>query len=373
MTRKSRTIAMIPHDLVPIILSTLSVNDVTNLRQAVAACPRYRTVADECNRRLSATLYIKQTFGHRRDLLVSMSQNSVILSGLKSLAFFLGDEIDTTHAPWEFYVNDCMSRATSFMFTMEKLGVVWKSPLDEIRVLLMSGNGDVTLSFTSFSKSISCGLWELIESLHHTVERQDTQTKGYWRKLRVSQSKVIITVPTSVSTCLVCSVPGYLANKSTIRLNMTNRGNSLDMAFLFECNASYEQSMITAHTAVHMYGQMTSKGLTYRWKNGRRATPHMDEHFTNVAGKQQIRGFNVRTADDGQSTCISAFNEARAPVDVVKFYDYMTRTLTWYQTVDFVEEIKRPPWMLYDSLDQYAKLWLYNAPSYCHPILEAWK
>jgi hypothetical protein len=356
MGNRTTPLSSLPRDLLPSIISELSVDSALDLRTAVSPYPRYSAVSYECTQRLSVVSYIERSLGDAPDIMRSMSQNSVILSGPRSLEFFVPGS--TSEQAWEFYVNDSESRASSFMYAMEKLGVAWKSPIDLLSSFLDGGTGDMCVSFASFAQMIDQNIWGMVKERAYKLERHDKQAPPVPRMIVVSQRMVVVTVlePSNLFPTLACTVPGTFRG-SEIQLKVTNRANALDMKFLYDFDSSCMQSFITAHTACHLYGKLASRGLTYHWNNeGTRSTMYG----------------NVRVSDDQHSTFLRTFNNVEAPENVVKYHEYMSRTMVWYQTTNYVEQLGRP-WKLMDNKQDDLEIWSNQEVASLHPILEAWK
>ncbi|KAF9728595.1 hypothetical protein PMIN01_13423 [Paraphaeosphaeria minitans] len=159
----------------------------------------------------------------------SMSQNSIILSGPRSLDFFMTG-IASKRA-WQFYVNDCQSRASSFMYTMESLGVVWKSPLELLCSFLLNGSGEMGVSFASFTQMVKDNVWEMVGKFGYKLERQEEHDTSA-RTIAVSKGKVMVTVlMPGTAAARAYTIPGTM-RRGEIQLSITNRANALNMTFL---------------------------------------------------------------------------------------------------------------------------------------------
>ena len=118
---------LIPH-LVDIVLDSLSIEDVRSFGQAVGT-----TTA--VTRRLSVVNYLAKHFGgssQGRALLVAMASFGVVLSGSRSLDYFIPGAA-RSDSDWDLYIPKEVNSIYGFMDRLASLGLVrWETTTDRV-------------------------------------------------------------------------------------------------------------------------------------------------------------------------------------------------------------------------------------------------
>jgi hypothetical protein len=371
-------LARLPAELVQLITAQLFVDDAKSFYQALKVSREHYQVALYALSRISVKDYIKSNLGDPEIILNSMSHNLVYLSGSGALEFFKPG-IRTPHSDWDFYVPEDLKLVSSFMYDMEKIGVKWRSPLDQVQKYMEEDGGYVRFARTAFLEVLNSGallqaVWRQGFRLMHWDELNETWiavlTNGTdmindevmpYCYLTIDIEKKVVTVQRSEEwqeyeqiVLIKYIVRGELERNNTkveVQLMVEQRQHPLDTPAVFNYHSSAVQCYIGAHAACHFYGQNTSRNLTYVWnywikneKNRRAIKKYADRGFeTNYTPPTPWGLWSVcRFAHGDQSTMVGKYNFTNREHWIAQAMYVHAQATAWLETSDKTQLVETP-------------------------------
>jgi hypothetical protein len=362
----SNNLEKLPTDILSGMLSTMTVEAVSNLKLAVKGKDEFIPIELECNRAMSVARYLKDTLGHGRELLVILSKCFAYIGGSRSLEFFVPGCIDES-SDLDLYVPN-MTNMGKAMRLLAALGVKWRSVEDDIRTCARNREGQVLIGSSALlslrasnalEKACSDNALELIDFLNvHcrgmvVVEVEDNKMRTYFAPDNTGYAKPAFSG----------MVNGTLLHKGKnikVQLICEQRQSGLmGVDGLARYHSSCVQSFIGGHIACHLHGKMARDKLSYGWPINTSdveiiGTPNYEENLWNLNDhgkvyvvpawvKYQRRGFkyihapgptNVvrRTLFDSECTTVEYLNDAGAPSEVSSAYRRSAEGTWWCQT-----------------------------------------
>jgi hypothetical protein len=365
-------LANLPYDIISEMVSRMNISTVDSLKREVSykwdySNPdnnKYKGVSDACENRKSVVKYLNKHFGDGVALLEAMSKYFVYISGSRSLEFFeeghVGEDSD-----WDMYVSTWPGHVIGIMQQLEKLGVTWMSPKDELSDLKASGKGSMVIESPKLEYLLrnqcfaahGTDMENIIEAVH------DNATNNFTVNFDDGQSSV---TPNELgdgytSENICCIIRGKLLHKdktTRIQLIVESRGNTnASIVAPFTYHSSCVQSFIGPYTACHMYGKLTSEGKSYGWRNNiskkaRRTLTEYDPStvvevhsvpgwskysgrgFEYINPPEWHLGFELRDTQDGHSIWLEYSEHTAAPRDVVMLYTQVSKAVTWFQVAE---------------------------------------
>lgn len=371
-------LARLPAELVQLVTVQLFVDDAKSFYQALKVSREHYQVALYALSRISVKDYIKSNLGDPGIILKSMSHNLVYLSGSGALEFFKPG-IRTPKSDWDFYAPDDVKLVSSFMYDMEKVGVKWRSPLDQVQKYMEEDGGYVRFAHTAFLEVLDSGaLLQVVcrqgfklmrwDGLHETWT--PVLTKGTnmikdevmpYHYLTIDTGKKLVTVQRSELwqeyeqiELIKYIVRGELQRNNTkveVQLMVEQRQHPLDTPAVFNYHSSAVQCFIGAHVACHFYGQSTSRNLTHVWKywiankkNRRAIKKYADRGFKKHDIPPRPPGLwsVCRFAHGDQSTMVGKYNFTNREDWIAKAMYLHARVTAWLESPEKTQLVETP-------------------------------
>ncbi|KAJ4293289.1 hypothetical protein N0V90_008571 [Kalmusia sp. IMI 367209] len=396
-SRIHRVMTRLPAELLNIITTNLSVDDVRSLYQAASRSKEHVLVAKCCLARISVQEYIECSLGNSSIVLGAMSRNLVYISGSRALEFFKRGVTDT-HSDWDFYAPNDFDLVSAFMQGMEQAGVTWRSPLDQIRKLMREDGGMVRLQREAFAEVLeNDALFEAATDMNFVVREEedveDLSNQSPFRNIVINTVSKTITVEggsmlQDYDDILFIKrvIRGELRNDRRtveIQLMVEDRDHPFDTASIFRFHSSVVQCYLGPHVACHFYGAKTSSGITHVWqgyinnaKNERAIRKYRERGFLETS-VEMARGFQIRHADGDQATFIGGYNYSNAEKGLVQDQVAHARRTMWIETPKKTEFMDRPISVtipkyyrkIYQPLNEAKKVAAMYTP---HPVAQLW-
>lgn len=362
-------LASLPYDIISEMVSRMDISTVDNLKRQISFkwnyekpdSNKYKGVADACDDRKSVVKYLNKHFGDGVALLEAMSKYYTYISGSRSLEFFSEGHTDI-NSDWDFYVSTWPGHIAGIMKELEKLGVSWMSPEEEIDDLKKVGKGSLVLERAKFLYLLNKGrfgssdgdIQGLIETMRHSsVDAVTLVIDG-------DNSTFKPTIPGDgyVSDKTVCIIRGKLTRKgrtTAVQLIVEHRDESkAAISSPFTYHSSCVQSVIGPYRAFHMYGRLTSENKSYGWRDNisdeakERLGPYdpfasvdtkpvagwskySSRGFEYITPPELTLGFELRNTCDDESVWLEYSDHSEAPHDVVTLYTQLSKSVAWYQ------------------------------------------
>jgi hypothetical protein len=365
-------LATLPYDIITEMLSHMSIANVEHLKKETSyrrwqtkdATNKYQGVDDASEDRKSVRKYLSAHFGDGTKLLEAMSKYYVYISGSRSLEFFDKGHV-SDDSDWDMYVSTWPGHITGMMRVLEELGVTWMSPREELAELKEKGTGSIVVSPSKLKHLMRDGCFasatDDMQSIINAVDHADmvnytlTCTNTTF-DIRFNEAGNGYNADNTL-----CIIRGKLKHKGTttpVQLIVESRGDvTASIVAPFTYHSSCVQSFIGPYNACHMYGELTSKGKSYGWRDNisteaRRRLPEYHPHdatpsslvpvwskyitrgFEYINPPELQLGFDLRTAEDGESTWLEYTEHTNAPPDVIKLYTQVARSVSWFQVTD---------------------------------------
>jgi hypothetical protein len=157
-------LANLPYDIISEMVSRMNISTVDSLKREVSykwdySNPennKYKGVSDACENRKSVVKYLNKHFGDGAALLEAMSKYFVYISGSRILEFF-EDGYVNNDSDWDIYVSTWPGHIIGIMQELEKLGVTWMSPKEEVSDLKAIGEGSLIVDSAKFRHLLRSG------------------------------------------------------------------------------------------------------------------------------------------------------------------------------------------------------------------------
>jgi hypothetical protein len=373
-------LATLPYDIICEMVSHMGISTVDKLTNEVSYLHnfkeseknKYDGVKDACDNRKSVLKYLSKYFGDGVALLEAMSKYFVYISGSRSLNFFEEGHI-REDSDWDFYVSNWPGHVIGIMKELEKLGVVWMTPTEEIADLKAAGKGSIVVESSKIEHLIRKGSF-MVQSGNLTDVMEavaDSNVRNFTINFERGNSSVTVNEVGDgyTSDKMTCIIRGKLHHKGTvIRVQLISESRNDSNASVvapFTYHSSCVQSFIGPYTACHMYGRLTSEGKSYGWRNhiSRTARSRLSEYNPSIPvevrsvpgwskytdrGFEYINppewnlGFELRSVEDHESIWLQYDEHTAAPSDVVTLYTQVSRGIAWYQVTDGTVPIHFP-------------------------------
>jgi hypothetical protein len=371
-------LANLPYDIISEMVSRMNISTVNSLKREVSykwdySNPdnnKYKGVSDACENRKSVVKYLNKHFGDGVALLEAMSKYFVYISGSRSLEFFeegcVGNDSD-----WDIYVSNWPGHVTGIMRELEKLGVVWMSPKDEMEDLKAGGKGSIVVESEKLQYLLRTGSFAVEGGGMADGVADDSALRNFTINFKDGNSSVVPNEPGNGYTSeeITCIIRGKLHHKGKItpvQLICESRGDTnASIISPFTYHSSCVQSFIGPYTACHMYGSLTSEKKSYGWRNNisKKARQRLSDYDPSVAvevesvsgwskysqrGFEYINppewhlGFELRDTQDGHSIWLEYGEHTEAPHDVVMLYTQVSKAVAWFQVTEGTVPIHFP-------------------------------
>lgn len=384
-------LATLPYDVICEMVSHMGISTADELANEVSYLykssksdkNKYDGVKDACADRKSVVKYLSKHFGDGVALLEAMSKYYVYISGSRSLDFFEEGHI-REDSDWDFYTSNWPGHVVGIMNELEKLGVVWMTPKDEIADLKESGKGSLVVERSKMMYLLRAGSFSTGGTDVHGVLQSisDSNISNFTIDFDNGDSSI---TPNEVGdgytsekmTCIIRGKLHYKGRVTRIQLICESRNDcNASIVSPMTYHSSCVQSFIGPYTACHMYGRLTSEGKSYGWRDNisetarKRLSPYnpsepvevervsgwskyKDRGFQYVNSPQWNMGFELRTVEDSQSTFIQYSDHSSAPPDVVMLYTQVARSTAWHEVATCTVPIHFPIKSVfnYDQLD----------------------
>lgn len=373
-------LATLPYDVISEMVSRMGISTVDSLKREISYKwnyenpdeNKYKGVSDACDNRKSVVKYLNKHFGDGVALLEAMSKYYVYISGSRSLDFFEEGYIDDD-SDWDIYVSNWPGHVFGIMKELEKLGVAWMSPKDEIEDLKQMGTGSLVVESSKMdyllrNNTFSMGDMDADELadrvrfaniVNFTIRLEEGTSS-------VQPNEAGDGYTSNTMTCIIRGKLVYKGKETRIQLICESRDNSnASIVAPLTYHSSCVQSFIGPYTACHMYGRLTSEGKSYGWRNNISTSArnrlsertqfgdvevqlvpgwskYTDRGFSYVNPPEWSLGFELRNAEDGLSTWLEYKDHTAAPHDVVMLYTQVSKALTWFQVTDGTVPVRFP-------------------------------
>lgn len=360
----SNNLEKLPTDILSSLMSGMTIDTISKLKEAVVRKSEPTAMELECNRAMSVSRYLKETLGHGDELLTVLSKCFAYISGSRSLEFFVPGCIDDT-SDLDIYVPNLTNMGKA-MRMLSDLGVKWRSLADEIRTCATTRKGSVLLATSSLFSLRSSGTLlqisneaslELVDSLNiHTngmivIDVTNGALRTYYARDRTGYAEPTMSGIINGTLC-------HKGKQIRVQLMCEKRTHGfISIDGLSRYHSSCVQSFIGGHMACHLYGKMTSHMLTYGWYNNANDIEYLVEPFysANLANikdhgvvyvvpgwtKYEKRGFKYvqpptrtlkirRTLFDSDCVTVEYPDSACAPTSVSTAYHETMRSTWWY-------------------------------------------
>jgi hypothetical protein len=261
-------LAAVPIDILRDIVQELDAVSATELMKLCESNPRYRSVGLECKRRLSVPLYLSQTFGDSKKLLRAMAACDAYIWGGKALGFYVTNKLSDS-LTWNISVPRHSPQVAVLMRALEDMGVVWRTAIDDVRVIFEKGKGEVIMDSQKYRR--------YTEEIHNVA----IQEYGYYVDLSI-HIDLSARIQISVNDKRVwVENPGFHHDSFTRRCDWTctgvlKRPDFTDririggeefgcMDAMINSHSSCMQAFISPHVSVHLYGKLACAMSTYGW------------------------------------------------------------------------------------------------------------
>lgn len=361
----SNDLEKLPTDVLSNLMSGMTVDAISKLKEAVTLESGPTPMGLECDRAMSVSRYLKETLGYGNELLVILSKCFAYISGSRSLEFFVPGCVDDT-SDLDIYVPNLTSMGKA-MRMLSGLGVKWHSLADEIRTCATAKTGSVLLASSSLFSLRSSGTLQQIcnETSLQLADSLNVHTSGMIivnvkdNTLRTSYAGDRTGYAEPIVSGVINGTFYHKGKEIKVQLMCERRANGVTgIDGLSKYHSSCVQSFIGGHMACHLYGKMTSKKLTYGWSENAndieyRIQPFYEACIDDIAEhgvtyivpawrKYESRGFRYiqpptptkrqrRTLFDENCVTVEYFDEVRAPVGVSAGYYSSMKDVWWHQ------------------------------------------
>lgn len=393
----SNNLEKLPADVLSNLMSGMTIDTISKLKDAVTTNDEPTAMELECNRAMSVCRYLKETLGHGRELLTVLSKCFAYIGGSRSLEFFVPGCIDET-SDLDIYVPNVTNMGKA-MRMLSDLGVKWCSLVDEIRKCAEIKEGNVLLAPASLFSLRSSGALQqicdetslrLVDSINiHTggmiiVSVKDNTLRTQYAPDRTGYAEPIV-------LGIVNGILRHKGKEIKVQLMSERRiSGMMGVDGISKYHSSCVQSFIGGHMACHLYGKMASEKLTYGWHQHandieyiirpfyKASIGDIKEHGVTyvVPGwvKYERRGFKyiqppgrtlkiTRTLFDSDCITIEYPNDAGAPTYISTAYRESMENTWWYQNAvdvggtwvsngaeDKCEDFLEDPWFYSDDV-----------------------
>lgn len=268
MSHNVEYLAAVPADVLRDIVQELDAVSATELMKLCGSNSRYKLVELECKRRLSVPLYLTQTFGDGEKLLRTMAACDAYIWGGKALGFYITNKLSDSSS-WNISVPRHSDRTAILMKTLEDMGVVWRTAVDDVRVILQKGCGETIMDSYKYRR--------YMREIHNIA----IQEYGYYvdfvenidtsKKVRISVNGKYVSVQRlgfhddSFTRQCDWTCTGILERSGftdRIRIGGEEFGS---MDAMVNTHSSCMQAFISPHVSVHLYGKLACSMNTYGW------------------------------------------------------------------------------------------------------------
>lgn len=350
-------IARLPAKGLHEVITRLSIDDAKSLYQATSRSKQDSLVTKSCLWRLSVKEYIQSHLGDASIILRAMYQNFVYLSGSRALEFFRPGSIGN-QSDWDFYAPNDFDLVSDFMHEMERVGVIWHSPLDRIQKLMRESGGTVRLPYQAFCDVVASGALSQAATdkdftIYDNPSNLDSRTRSQNVHIYTGDKTIIVDtggIDDDYGDILRRVIRGELKTdmgKVEIQLMVEDRKHPFDTSSIFKFHSSAVQCYLSAHVACHYYGKEASPGITHVWhdhvktQRKERALQKYRERGFREETLTSARGFQYRHADGSQATFLGGFNHIDTDPDLVRNYTEYARGITWIETLNITKLLGR--------------------------------
>lgn len=268
MSHNIEYLATVPTDILRDIVQELDAVSATELMKLCDSNSRYKLVALECKRRLSIPLYLSQTFGDGKRLLRAMAVCDAYIWGGKALGFYVTNKLSDSSS-WNISVPRHSDRTAILMKTLEDMGVVWRTAVDDVRVILQKGCGETIMDsykYRRYMREIHNLAIQEYGYYVDFVENIDT-----YKKVRISVNGKYVSVQRlgfhddSFTRQCDWTCTGILERSGfTDRIRIGGEEFGC-MSAMINTHSSCMQAFISPHVSVHLYGKLACSMSTYGW------------------------------------------------------------------------------------------------------------
>lgn len=355
----------LPYDIITEMVSHMDISTTESLVDQVEVKDpeneRYQGVRDAAENRKSVAKYLSESFGDGVSLLEAMSRHYVYISGSRSLEFFSRGNVGPD-SDWDFYVSRHSHHIYGIMATLEKLGVTWMTPEEELNLHVRDERRHMLIDLykVMYLHDNKTGKWyENALSLGDVLRAEESA--DHFHVFMDNDMLMIEPERTNggyASGEIATIIRGRLRNKKRtvpVQLIVEPRGDT--EAYIpapFTYHSSCVQSFIGPYTACHMYGRLVSENVSYGWRDNTAkdiqkeldvsaAFDRVDVEKVPGWLKYSQRGFEYRYPPEGaldfelrqptdyHSTWLEYSDHTSAPRDVVYIYKQVAKSCVWFQ------------------------------------------
>lgn len=367
-TKRQPALGRMPLELVECIIWQLNIQDARNFYHAIKYSKKHSDVTMHVLSRLSVADYINSNLGDSNVILKSMSLNLVYLSGSGALEFFKPG-VRGPQSDWDFYAPNDLALVSASMKDMEKVGVKWRSPLDQIIKYMNEGGGTVRMHKKLLNEVFRDGsLWEAVSrknfQLHASpvvllVHDRDLQSycmlkekidlflgskyTFYDVKVNTEANYVMIDQrlysPYENISSIQSVIRGELrrANKTVeIQLMVEARDHLFDTPSVFSFHSSAVQCYIGGHVACHYYGVSALKVINYVWtdlikteKNRKAVQKYEARGFRSVRIRPSFHREYSKVGVGKQAIFLGAYNFTDREDKIKRAFGELARETRW--------------------------------------------
>ena len=363
-------LARLPFELVECITWRLDIQDAKRLYHAIKFSKKHLAVAVYIRSRLSVADYINSNLGDSGVILKSMSLNLVYMSGSGALEFFKPG-VRGPKSDWDFYAPNEVMLVSAFMWDMEKVGVKWKSPLDQAKEFMNESGGrmrmqrealiqvleentlwelvsanDFQLRISLFGEEFANVLVEDVEAAHMCLNAiiREEEIPFFRVEIDTNMKGVVIEAGNDFTDYDDISnikrvIKGELrrcGRTVEIQLMVEARDHPFDTASVFCFHSSAVQCFIGGHVACHYYGKSALEGTNYLWsdfiqkeKNMNAVQKYVDRGFRLKKLPRPRDGAKCRVADGKQAIFLGSYNFTGREDWVERAIEIHARTTFW--------------------------------------------
>jgi hypothetical protein len=273
MSQQEEYLARLPLDILNDVVYNMDVITVQQLQEACKGKSRYHAVYSECTSRLSITNYLDTHFGNGEKFMQAMSICGACIVGPRALEFFVPSRI-SENSSWDISMNYNDGNAFEFIDRMKAIGVVWITPKNEVRDLLVKGSGNITMDRFKYAYLLDY-IRKLSDEMGYHLINAVNVTVAVRVRIRVDGDIISVDDAGFSNDSLVresvwmCT--GQVTFKSSTMAVRLSGERARFMAYypktFMNNHSSCLQALIGPYFSCHLYGKLTTDMKTYAWPN----------------------------------------------------------------------------------------------------------
>lgn len=390
----SALIERVNHDALSSMFQYLSIQDCENYIVArstsVNASPNaINDLKQSYRMRIDPAIYLSPYFKYSSEVLDSMAENGIVLSGSRALEYFVPGST-TLRSNWDFYARPDLYHVSAFIECLERNSVIFETELQRILRHIFCNKDEVLINTRSLCSILQSAVSRLSEIDRRHLARlvasiQDHTLLGHMGHQHSMTSDYIVVSETgghiqirdvyntrldalSNAQHSVKTIHGTLAHNGNAYLIRLTIRESLDCYNIVDFSSDFHstniQCFILGFGAVHMYSTLSSQMKAYAWTHLENRHQNQAELISNARVKYMTRGYTyvgrgesshdigrIRHIGDDQSRLILFPLRSGWTRETRDLFSSDIHDITWYEYHDRIDFIRGPIDVRYNLLE----------------------